>query len=144
MSEDKQQQFRQAWVRCLMENLKASVPEPALGGVMAACGRGCAQRHGAAMISKAHGDVEALFQNFAAQIGTQNASREGDEYHLRYPQCYCPMAAGSPERLPDVYCECGRAFVAEVFNAVAGKPVSVELTESIQRGAKQCHFVVRV
>ncbi len=144
MSEDKQQQFRQQWVRCLMDNLKASVPEPTLASVMTACGRGCAQRHGTTLIAKANGSVEALFEDLATQIGKENASREGNEYHLRYPRCYCPMAAGQTEPLPDVYCECGRSFIAEAFSAVAGRPVSVELTESIQRGGKQCHMVIRM
>jgi len=32
----------------------------------------------------------------------------------------------------------------EVFEAVAGKPVVVELGESIKRGGRQCKFVIHL
>jgi predicted hydrocarbon binding protein len=34
--------------------------------------------------------------------------------------------------------------VKEMFERAVGKPVRVELTESIKRGGKACRFVVRV
>ncbi|MGC9972619.1 MAG: DUF6144 family protein [Bryobacteraceae bacterium] len=141
---DKQQQFRQAWLQCLMDNLKASLPEAAFSQVMEACGRGCARRNAAPLIAQANGNLDTLLSSFGAAIGAGNVSREGNQYHLRYPQCYCPIVAAGPARLPDAWCECGRGFVLEAFSAVAGKPVTVELTQSIKRGDPQCHFVVWV
>jgi predicted hydrocarbon binding protein len=141
---DRLQEFRQAWVLCLMDNLKASIPEAALGAVMEACGRGCARRNAAALTAQAGGNLDTLLSSFGAQIGAGNVSNEDNVLHLRYPRCYCPMVSAGPARLPEAYCECGRGFVLEVFSAVAGKPVSVELSQSIQRGDPQCHFVVRV
>jgi predicted hydrocarbon binding protein len=126
-----------------MASLGESLPGAVLGQVMEQCGRKCAHKHAESLIQDAKGSVDALLGSFGKSVGPENAVREGDELHLRYPKCFCPMVSAGTDPIPAEYCECGRGFVLEAFSAVAGKPVTVELAESIKRGGSVCHFVIR-
>lgn len=135
--------FGRAWAACLVASLGESLPGDAFGQVMQQCGRKCARTHAAKLIEGAKGSVDALLDAFGKDVGPENATREGDELHLRYPQCYCPMVSAVEDPLPPQYCECGRGFVLEAFSAVASKPVAVELVGSIKRGGSTCHFIIK-
>lgn len=135
--------FQQQWIANLMENLDAQVDEQARIKLMEACGRACAKRDSLAPLTKAAaGDLDKLLSALAKHVGQENARREGSVVHLRYPKCFCPLVASGPARLSDTYCNCSRGWVLEVFGAVTGKPVTVELLRSIKRGDASCDFVI--
>ncbi len=142
--EGSRMKFQQEWIKSLMENLDAQVDEPARVKVMEACGRACARRGAVTGLSKAAGgDLDKLVVALAKHVGQENVRREGSVVHLRYTKCFCPLVASGPERLPKTYCNCSRGWALEVFGAVTGKPVTVELLRSIKRGDASCDFVIR-
>lgn len=136
--------FQQEWIKSLMETLDAQVDEPARIKIMEECGRACARRGAVAGLSKAAaGDLDKLIGALAGHLGRENVRREGNIVHLRYSKCFCPLVAAGPERLSKTYCNCSRGWAMEVFGAVTGKPVTVELLRSIKRGDPACEFIVR-
>jgi predicted hydrocarbon binding protein len=142
---DQRQKVTQAWIQSLMENLDAQLDPQARTRLMETCGRACARRGALASLAKpASGSIDKLLSALGKHIGKENATRDGNVVHLRYPKCYCPLVAAGPPRLSNTFCNCSRGWVLEVFEAVTGKPVAVELTHSIKRGDPDCRFVVRV
>ena len=74
--------------------------------------------------------------------------REEGTVHVRYgavnKQCYCPAARYHPVKPHDLHCECTRATHQTVFETALGRPIRVEVVESLRRGGKTCHFVAHV
>ena len=138
-------QFRQAWVKTLIETMDAQLDGPAKIKLLESCGRACARRGSLPSLQKsANGQVDALVKALEGTLGAGNARREGNTVHLRYAKCYCPLVADGPERLPDSYCNCSRGWALEVFGAITGKPVTVDLISSIKRGGPDCRFEIRI
>ncbi len=140
-----QDQFRQAWVTTLIETMDAQLDGPAKVKLLEDCGRACARRGSLPSLRRsANGDVDALLKALEGYLGAGNARREGNVVHLRYSKCYCPLVADGPNRLPDSYCNCSRGWALEVFGAITGKPVTVDLISSIKRGGPDCRFTIRI
>lgn len=81
--------------------------------------------------------------------------REGNDIYFDYVQnpkgmkvssgwCLCAFVAKGPEGLSGTYCQCSVGYVREMFSQIAGKPVKVELLESLKRGGKACRFKITV
>jgi hypothetical protein len=68
--------------------------------------------------------------------------------HIRYGEtskgCYCPAARLRPVHPGDLHCECTRATHEAVVAAALGRPHPIDILETIRRGGKTCHFVVRL
>lgn len=133
--------FQEAWLASLMEILDRRLDRPARIAFMESCGRACARR---GAIGTAAGGLDKLIETLAGHIGRENVRREGGAIHLTYTRCYCPLVNDGPPRLSGTWCECSRGWVLEVFGAATGKPVHVDLLESIRRGGEKCRFVVRI
>ena len=91
----------------------------------------------------------------AQYVGPENARREGDVVYFNYKQnpdglrlsdgyCLCPLVEDGPADLSATYCHCSVGYVAYLFEKNVGKPVRVELLESVRRGGKACRFAVHV
>lgn len=136
--------FREAWLKTLMEKMDAHLDEASRVRLMEECGRACARRGAAAGLSKAAGgDLNKLVAAIGSHVGAENIKREGDTVRLRYTKCYCPLVSSGPEKLSGTYCNCSRGWALEVFGAVTGKPVKVEMLSSIKRGDAVCEFLIR-
>jgi predicted ArsR family transcriptional regulator len=46
--------------------------------------------------------------------------------------------------VPATYCRCSCGWYGELFEAVLGRPVEVELLGSIASGDEQCRFVIHL
>ena len=139
-----EEQFKQDYVRTLMENLEKSVNEPTRSRMMNDCGRACARRgplHELARSSR--GDLKGFVARMAKMLGEGNA-RFLDEstVHWSYPRCFCELVASGPGRLPPVYCQCSVGWVLEMFETVLQRPVKVRLVQSVKSGADSCVFRV--
>ncbi len=109
------------------------------------CGRACARRSGLAKFAEKYkGHIKEFVEIMAEKLGRQNIFIEGGAIHWGYPRCFCELVAEEPARLPGVYCHCSVGWVLEVFGTVAGKPVTVELLQSVKRGAPICQFLVHI
>jgi hypothetical protein len=93
--------------------------------------------------------VEAEMQK--PQKGTR-LERDGDRLiHVYAPKswirpmrCYCGFINKLPEGVyaSPTYCGCGRGFIERYWEAVASRPVRVELLGSCISGADECRFAV--
>ena len=91
------------------------------------------------------GDVDRLV---AAYKKNFEVWRDGAVVHIRYgavnKQCYCPAARYHPVKPHDMHCECTRATHQTMFETALGRPIQVEIVESLRRGGTTCHFAARV
>ena len=66
----------------------------------------------------------------------------------RYHYCHCPRIRAvleSPEsKLSSLYCYCGGGFYTSLWEGIIGKPVSIELLKSVQKGDDVCSFAVHL
>jgi len=139
-----EKRFKEAYILTLMENMEKQLEEKTRVKLMEECGRACARRSGLAKFAEKYkGDIKKFVDIMAEKLGKENIFIEGDMIHWCYPRCFCELVAEGPVRLPDAYCNCSVGWVLEVFETVTGKPVKVELLQSVKRGAPSCQFLVR-
>ena len=74
---------------------------------------------------------------FVGSAETGQASPEG--------LCLCPMVEGqTAEKISPTYCLCSVGYVKEMHERTLGRPVEVELVDSVLRGGKRCKFKMTV
>lgn len=139
--------FLEGWLTDLLDAMQTELDEPTRIRLMAACGRGCFLRHSfkQELAAQGQGNLENLI---AALQNNFEAWQADDGVHIRYGEtsahCYCPVLperAGAPDEL---HCHCTRATHQTIFETALGRPVQVEILESLRRGGKTCHFLARV
>lgn len=142
-AEELEKRFKEAYILTLMGNMEKQLDEKTRVKLMEECGRACARRGGIAKFAEAYkGEVKKFVETMAAKLGKENISFDGDMVHWGYPRCFCALVAEGPDRLPEIYCNCSAGWVLEVFETVVGKPLKVELVQSVKRGAPTCQFLV--
>jgi hypothetical protein len=137
-------EFTKNWMTDLFEAIDTEVDPAVQLKLMRACGRGCYRRHQFKqdIAASGRGDPEKLLSAYRKNFGIE---REGDLVHIRYgDHCYCPAAKNRPARPHDLHCECTRFTHETIFSAALGRPIQVELVESIRRGGKTCHLVAHL
>lgn len=98
------------------------------------------------LITNSHGDLDKLVELMGKIVGPDNCCRTGNRISLVYPVTKCVCGA-NPHRAADAadpYCECSAANNQALFEAVAGKAVSVKVTESPRRGGTHCRFLIQL
>lgn len=139
-----QKEFTQRWVKNLIDSMDAHLNEEAKIRVMEACGRACA-RGGAIRAAKAcQGDLDKMLSTLKRWVGKENVRKDEDVVYVVYTKCFCHLVADGPPRLADTYCYCSHGWLKEMFETVVGKPVNVDLTESIKRGGQSCRFAIQL
>ena len=146
------------WVKNAMQRLDALVDEKTRMQIMQNCGYNCAEKN-----SKVIERAVARRKKFASinefldaeqqkpMKGTR-LTREGDILYQFYtPQaftrpmrCYCGLLRGLPsdESVSKTYCHCSRGFVERYWESVLGKPVKVDLLQSVVCGDRECKFAI--
>lgn len=144
---DREKEFVKNWMSDLFDSMDAELDEATRVRVMAGCGRGCFRRFKFKqdIAEQGKGSVESLVQAYKKNF---EVWQEKDLVHIRYgpenKQCYCPAARYHPAKPHDAHCECTRATHQTVFETALGRPIKVEIVESLRRGGKTCHFVAHV
>jgi hypothetical protein len=142
---DPDKQFIQDWLSDLLEQVDANLDEPAKIKLLGGCGRACFERFPfkRAWAEQGRGDVEKLI---AALQKNFDVEREGQRVHIRYGKvskgCYCPAAKYRAPKPNDLHCYCTRGTHQAVWETALGRPVRVEIAETVRRGGKTCHFIV--
>ena len=110
------------------------------GKILQGLGSECAKDYGP-LFNKYRGDL----QGFLARIKTAWVERsEYDEKTgiLRVvgkpAPCGCPLVKAG--RTPVEFCDCSRGWTQAAYSSVLGRPVSVEIEESVLRGGSRCSF----
>jgi hypothetical protein len=154
----KRMEFVDGWVRRFFAALDKTVDEASRRKLMVANGRSCFAAY-AGPPKKTPGP-DAL-QKFKAWITEQGRARgysiEGDVISFEFvgsaetgqasPEnvCLCPTAeAQKAGELSPTFCHCSVGYVQEMHERMLGRPVEVELVDSVLRGGKRCKFRMTV
>jgi hypothetical protein len=139
--------FVQNWLTDLTAAMDTQLDEPTKIRLMSACGVGCFKRFKFKQDIAAEGKsdpdklIAALKKNFEVW-------REGKMVHVRYGEvsqgCYCPAAKYREARPNDFHCYCTRATHEAIWETALGKPVKIDILETVRRGGKTCHFLVHL
>ena len=75
-----------------------------------------------------------------------NGRWEITENHVRgvFEECGCPLIASGLVKLHPTHCYCSQAMMHSIFEEVTGKPVDVEIKQSIGRGDDVCDFLISI
>jgi hypothetical protein len=152
---EKRAEFAKTWAGRFMRVLDERLDEKTRRGLMEANGRACAiGAYGPPDPAKTVG-VDDFVAGLAKHVGRENARREGDVVFFNYKQnpdglrladgyCLCPLVEDGPAELSPTYCHCSVGYVAYLFERNLGRPVRVDLLESVRSGGKACRFAVHV
>lgn len=58
--------------------------------------------------------------------------------------CMCPIVESGPPGLSPTFCYCSTGYVKEAFERHIGKPVKVELLDSLKMEGKDCIFKLAI
>lgn len=117
--------------------------------VLEKCGRVCFQScniTGAISdIKRKTGNIDELLTELnKAGIGGGNLKIEGNAISGVYEKCYCPYRNALGDSISPDFCNCTRGWAKSLLELVLGKPVEVELIQSIGRGDPVCRFSARL
>jgi hypothetical protein len=143
-----EKQFVGGWLNDLLDTMATQLDEKTRVRLIEGCGRGCFTRHQFKkdIAEAGKGDVDKLL---AAYKRNFEVWREGkDLVHVRYGAvssgCYCPVARLVPPKAGDLHCECTRTTHQTIFETALGRPIQVDVVESLRRGGRTCHFVAHL
>ena len=145
------------WVRRFMSVLDATLDDETRKKVMAANGATC---YGEWIASEGRTVAPVAFETWAARVREHppDASLrvEGNVIYWEYtgsaetggaaPEsvCLCPMVESKPAGLSRTFCQCSVGYVKELHEQKFGRPVKVELLDSVLYGGKRCKFKITV
>ncbi len=138
------------WWRKTIADLEKSIGKPALIKVMRACGSKCCgvtSRKRAKVYWSQSKSLKGFINNLNKHHLGGGRLKLINEHRITggYDTCYCGQVKYTTEPFPsDTYCQCSTAWYKQLFETALGKPVKVELKQSIIQGAKSCEFVIHV
>ena len=135
------------WIGSMLD-IVAENPNQNIIDVLGRQGKSCAQRRGFmnhfTQMRQTAPDCQSRaewveYLNKAMPSKFEEAS-DGIVMHLGNEHCNCPMAEkiGSP-----MLCHCTQGNVRATWSEFFGKPIEVDIVETILRGGKECVFKIR-
>jgi hypothetical protein len=101
-------------------------------------------------------EIDATIADWQKFLGRENIYRNDNTVFFNYvgnPKglkiadgyCLCPMLENGPATLSPTYCQCSAGYVRYMFQKlITGRPVQVELLESLRGGGKSCRFKITI
>ena len=148
------------WVRGAMDRLDSTVDEQTRVRIMESCGRNCAFVNNrvieaAKQRRKKSKDIDSFLdaEQRKPMKGTRLSREENILYQSYVPQsfappmrCYCSLLRGLPKdtSVSSTYCHCSKAFVQKLWEGVLGRPVKVDLLQSVVSGGSECTFAIHL
>jgi predicted ArsR family transcriptional regulator len=108
--------------------------------ILQSLGSQCSQPY-AAFFNKYRGDLQGFLDKIktAWVERTEYDEKTGILRTIGKPApCACPLVKTG--RTPAEFCDCSRGWTQAAFSTVLGRPVSVEIEESVLRGGTRCSF----
>jgi hypothetical protein len=142
-----EKEFVQNWLTDLLETMEVELDEKTRVKLREGCGRACFNRFQFKkdLALQGKGDLQKLLVAYKKNF---EVWQEGDLVHVRYGEasshCYCPAAYYRPAKPHDLHCECTRTTHQTIFETALGRPIKVDIVESLRRGGKTFHFAVHV
>ena len=148
------------WIKDLMDNMDAMLDKDTKIKLLQACGRSCFIRaFGVASDEKPTLEEAKNYLDTLKSRGyevrqednmttiTYNWGRDHQNpwgLIIRDGYCMCPLVETGPADLSPTYCFCSTGYVKESFERGIGKPVKVNLLDSLKMGGKNCIFKIEV
>ncbi len=154
----KRMEFADGWVRRLFVVLDQELDEPTRRRVLEANGKACYVAHAGPPARQAGPDAVERFRAWVAAEGaTRGYSADGATISFQYESsaetgeaaperlCLCPMAESQANgRVSPTFCHCSVGYVREMHERLLGRPVKVELVDSVLRGGTRCRFTLTI
>ncbi|RPI84790.1 MAG: hypothetical protein EHM41_12475 [Chloroflexi bacterium] len=148
------------WMKGAVDRLDTLADETTAQKIMETCGENCAWINHK-VIERAR-DRRLKFKTeedfVAAELkkpgsGTR-LERDGNNFFQYYMpanfshpmRCFCALFRGLPEDqvVSKTYCQCSQAFIRTLWSEALGRPVKVEVLESVVNGGKECKFRIEI
>lgn len=150
----KRMEFVDGWVGRFFAALDQALDEPTRRRLMAANGRACYRAFaGEARPRPEPASLERVREWVARDGKARGYSMDGDVVSFEFvgsaetgeaaPDgvCLCPtVEAQAAGAISPTYCHCSVGYVQEMHERVFGRPVQVELLDSVLRGGRRCRF----
>ena len=153
----KRMEFADLWVKRFINVLDNTLDEETRKKVMMTNGKNCYQE----WIKSTGQQTEVVpYEKWVARVRENvkdgSFQIDGNIIYFQYmgsaetgqaaPEnvCLCPMVESKPAGLSKTYCLCSVGYVKEMFEQTFGKPVDVQLIDSVLYGGKRCKFKITV
>jgi hypothetical protein len=154
----KRMEFGDGWLRRFFEAVDGTLDETSRKKLMMANGKACFSAYAGPPKKQPGPDALEKFTQWVAQAGKERGySIEGKAFAFEFvgsaetgqasPEsiCLCPMAeAQAAGKISPTYCLCSVGYVKEMHERILGRPVEVELVDSVLWGGKRCKFKMTV
>jgi hypothetical protein len=154
----KRMEFGDGWVKRFMEVIEQNLDEKTRGKLMEANGKACYIAYAGEGQKRATPISFERFVDWIAKKGKdQGYSVVGNDVFSEYTSsaetgkpspeniCLCPMVeAQAAGKIPAFYCLCSIGYVREMHEQMLGRPVEVQLVDSVLRGGKRCKFKINL
>lgn len=119
--------------------------------IMKPCGQGCAAdilSLSEKLLGRKVGSVEDLVEgwNMIRERRGLTGRWEFEPNAIRgiFRECGCPLVSSGLIGLHRVQCYCSQGMMETIFSKVAGRPIRVDIIQTIGRGGDVCHFLVKL
>jgi hypothetical protein len=139
--------FIENWLTDLLNSMEKYIDRETQVKIIEGCGRGCFNRHPFKkdIAIKGTGNIDKLIEAYKANFEIWNAE---DGIHIRFGEtsskCYCPVVKNIPPKPNDLHCECTKATHQSIFETALNRQVRINILETLRRGGKTCHFLVKI
>lgn len=154
----KRMEFADGWLRRFFEAMDRTLDDATRKKLMMANGKSCFAAYAGPPKKQPGPDALDKFTAWIAQQGKDKGySIEGKVISFEFvgsaetgqasPEkiCLCPTAeAQKPGQISPTYCLCSVGYVKEMHERMLGRPVEVELVDSVLIGGKRCKFRMTV
>jgi hypothetical protein len=153
----KRMEFSDLWLKRFMTVLDNTLDEETIKKLMMTNGKICYQE----WIKSTDQQIDVVpYEQWVARVRENvkdgSLQIDGNVIYFQYmgsaetgeaaPEnvCLCPMVESKPAGLSKTYCLCSVGYVKEMFEQTFGKPVDVQLVDSVLYGGKRCKFKITV
>ncbi|MGC1120429.1 MAG: DUF6144 family protein [Candidatus Methanofastidiosia archaeon] len=137
-----------AWLKKAMETLETLVGTETTVRIMEECGRKCcgqtSRTRAKQIFNKSKSMQEFIETLNSAHLGGGRLRIQGDTITGGYDCCYCGQVKHTKDVFPMTYCNCSVGWYKQLFESALGRPVGVELVQSIVTGAETCEFIIHI
>ena len=154
----KRMEFGDGWLGRFFDAVDGTLDEGSRKKLMMANGKACFSAYAGPPKEQPGPDaVEKFMRSVASHGKDRGYSIDGKTISYEFvgsaetgqasPEtiCLCPMAeAQTPGKFSPTYCLCSLGYVKEMHERRLGRPVEVELVDSVLRGGKRCKFKMTI
>lgn len=154
----KRMEFGDGWLRRFFGAVDETLDEPSRQRLMTANGKACYASYAGPPKKQPGPDAFEKFADWVAEKGKDRGyAIDGKVVSFAFvgsaetgqasPEniCLCPMAeAQKAGAFSPTYCLCSVGYVKEMHERILGRPVEVELVDSVLRGGRRCKFRMTV